>query len=191
MITTSKDPDIFLKDKVRPSFAVFLNNILNVSDFKFIAEVGVSRGYNAEVMARMTKCNLVLIDDYTHYVEYQDAESFCHELLRPYSDRIKFIKRPSIEAARLFKNEIFDYVYIDASHDYEDVKLDLQAWWPKVAIGGMLAGHDFCSEGVYKAACEFSDSVKTVLYGISAYSKSGAINHWNMGQMCDWWIYKI
>lgn len=37
----------------------------------------------------------------------------------------------------------FDLVFIDALHDYEHVKQDIGLWWPKVRIGGILAGHDF------------------------------------------------
>jgi predicted O-methyltransferase YrrM len=36
-----------------------------------------------------------------------------------------------------------DLVFIDALHDYEHVKQDIGLWWPKVRIGGILAGHDF------------------------------------------------
>lgn len=36
-----------------------------------------------------------------------------------------------------------DIVFIDALHDYEHVKQDIGLWWPKVRIGGILAGHDF------------------------------------------------
>ena len=36
-----------------------------------------------------------------------------------------------------------DLAFIDALHDYEHVKQDIALWWPKVRIGGILAGHDF------------------------------------------------
>jgi len=43
-----------------------------------------------------------------------------------------------------------DYVYVDARHDYAGVKEDLEAWWPKLRKGGLLAGHDFIPDGIVK-----------------------------------------
>ena len=31
---------------------------------------------------------------------------------------------------------------MDAQHHYEGAKTDLEAWWPKIRSGGILAGHD-------------------------------------------------
>lgn len=36
-----------------------------------------------------------------------------------------------------------DFVYIDANHEYDFIKSDIQMWLPKVKKGGILSGHDF------------------------------------------------
>jgi len=57
---------------------------------------------------------------------------------------IEPIRMASLEAAKLYKESSLDFVFIDAAHDYTNVKNDIQAWYPKVKPGGILAGHDYC-----------------------------------------------
>jgi predicted O-methyltransferase YrrM len=55
------------------------------------------------------------------------------------------------EASKLFPDEHFDLVYIDASHWYDDVVNDINTWLPKIKSGGYLAGHDYieCNDVLY------------------------------------------
>jgi hypothetical protein len=56
----------------------------------------------------------------------------------------------SPEAAGDFADGEFDIVYLDAEHDYESVKADIEAWLPKARH--IIAGHDYHSfPGVRKA----------------------------------------
>ena len=43
----------------------------------------------------------------------------------------------------------FDFVYIDANHDYIHAKEDINNWYNKVKIGGIFAGHDYL-DGSYR-----------------------------------------
>ena len=64
------------------------------------------------------------------------------------------IRAESVKAAADFEDCSLDIVYIDAYHNYEDVKKDIEAWLPKVKLGGILAGHDYGWEGVNRAVNE-------------------------------------
>ena len=62
----------------------------------------------------------------------------------------------SKEASETIDDGSIDIIYIDASHDYESAKEDIELWFPKVKKGGMLVGHDYKIEyfGVVKAVNE-------------------------------------
>ena len=47
----------------------------------------------------------------------------------------------STAAAAGMANSSLDFVYLDARHDFMGVVADIQAWWPKVKVGGVFAGH--------------------------------------------------
>lgn len=70
------------------------------------------------------------------------------------ADMIRIIRMPSIAAAMMLRGTTYDGIFIDASHDYADVKADLKAWLPNVKDCGIFAGHDYDSEGVKKAVNE-------------------------------------
>ena len=53
------------------------------------------------------------------------------------------IKKNSVDASKLYEDESLDFVFIDASHEYDDVKNDINSWYPKVKKGGYLCGHDY------------------------------------------------
>lgn len=66
-------------------------------------------------------------------------------------------------AAGLYKDNTLDFVFIDADHSYEGVRRDVDAWLPKVKVGGVIAGHDFRNGfgfGVVDAVLESFDRVE-------------------------------
>lgn len=59
-----------------------------------------------------------------------------------YADSITVIICGSTIAATLFPQESLVAVFLDASHDYDSVRRDINAWKPKIIQGGMLCGDD-------------------------------------------------
>jgi hypothetical protein len=60
-----------------------------------------------------------------------------------YGDIISLIIADSVTASRFFADRSLDWVHLDARHDYDSVKADIQAWLPKVKRGGWLSGDDY------------------------------------------------
>lgn len=60
-----------------------------------------------------------------------------------YGETIQLIIADSVAASRMFGAASVDWVHLDARHDYAGVKADIQAWLPKVKLGGWLSGDDY------------------------------------------------
>lgn len=50
----------------------------------------------------------------------------------------------SVAIAPTIPDRSLDFVYIDANHAYDAVLEDLRLWAPKVKVGGVISGHDYC-----------------------------------------------
>ena len=66
--------------------------------------------------------------------------------LEPVKQYVTPVRMTSQSAAELYVDNSLDFVFIDAQHDYDSVKSDILAWWPKVKLGGVIAGHDYNTE---------------------------------------------
>tara|TARA_R110000772_G_scaffold89733_2_gene185727 strand:+ start:251 stop:871 length:621 start_codon:yes stop_codon:yes gene_type:complete len=95
---------------------------------------------------------------------------------------VKIIRNFSHEASLSFPNEHFDFIYIDAAHDYDSVIEDLNAWWPKLKLGGLFSGHDYFPDtriwrgkecGVYKAVNEFAILKNTEVHHVTDTNREG------------------
>jgi hypothetical protein len=63
--------------------------------------------------------------------------------LQQFGARAEIHRKWSEEAALDVANNSLDFVYLDARHDFKGVLSDIKAWWPKLRISGVFAGHDF------------------------------------------------
>ena len=60
-----------------------------------------------------------------------------------FGDRIHLVRNFSVPAASSFEDASFDWLYVDALHTHDAVLQDLEAWWPKLRVGGLLSGDDY------------------------------------------------
>ena len=82
-------------------------------------------------------------------------DEFCNNMA-PVKHIVNPVRATSREAVKLYEDESLDFVMIDGSHEYEEVKHDINEWIKKVKSGGMIAGDD-CSHywpGVQQAVAE-------------------------------------
>ncbi len=131
------------------------------------AEVGVrDGGFSRHLLAHWDGAQLVSIDPWEaspgdQYVDISNVSQDAHdelyartlERLAPFGARSVVWRATSVRGSEWIPPRSLDFVYIDARHDYESVKEDLEAWFDKVRSGGIIAGHDYVdgvlAEGVF------------------------------------------
>ena len=86
------------------------------------------------------------VDNKHHNYNYRVAM----DRLAPWKERIELCINYTTVCAAQFRakneSEIFDFVYVDARHDYKGILLDLTEWWPLLRKGGIMAGHDYVTQ---------------------------------------------
>ena len=157
------------------------------------AEIGVDRGRHAQdILNNLNLKKLYLIDSWQPYIQENK------KVVRTYKHYINVVKRfekklnveilrkDSASASKSFPDNHFDFVYIDASHNYKDILIDLGTWYRKVKIGGIFCGHDYNYKwnGVTKAVNEFVKMHELILYSLAL--KKRAKNNFES----DWWLFK-
>ncbi len=73
-------------------------------------------------------------------------------------DYLEVHKIDSAASAQMFTNGAVDFCFIDADHTPEGVTRDIEAWWPKIKVGGTLGGHDYQWPGVRKVVNAFAET---------------------------------
>lgn len=158
-------------------YAPFYKMIVeNADDGCHFVEVGSFLGQSTVIMAYLlNKYNKNITFDCVDLFcisEYSDGEhenyitkafkgeffeTFIYNLTKPsLTHKINNIhKMTSLEAAKKYNNQSLDFIYLDASHETEDLYEDIKAWWPKLKMGGLLAGDDLDHVGVPKALAKF------------------------------------
>lgn len=138
-------------------------------DNSHFVEVGVWKGMSACYMAveiinsgKNIKFDCVdtweFVDSSTEISvnQFNDLFEIFKTNIEPVKDKIGIVKSLSWDGAKNYEDNTLDFVFIDAGHDYDSVTKDLNAWYPKVKNGGIIAGHDYhYNVGVYPAVNDF------------------------------------
>lgn len=124
---------------------------------KGIVEIGCWKGRSTRALGDNTQGDIYAVDTWAgtkedgHYKELEGKDP--HWLYREWAINTQDLfnvtpfGRPSVNTAFFFRclcnDPRFDMIFIDAAHDYENVKADILAWRPLLAPGGLICGHDF------------------------------------------------
>jgi len=88
--------------------------------------------------------------------------------------RAHIMRAKSLEAARQFDDNTFDWLYVDALHTKQALLEDLRAWWPKLRPGGLFTGDDYGDEN----STDFMPAERYAkVYGKFMYDKNVAKKH--------------
>ena len=132
--------------------------------FKFIkgVEIGVDHGRFLFPLGSRISFNLEIlygVDPYRKFKSYRPYwtqehwDELYYEVLQTstvLTDDILIVRMTSEEAACVLPDD-FNFVYIDAAHDYYNVLTDISLWEEKIVPGGIIAGHDYISKKKYAA----------------------------------------
>ena len=155
-----------------------------------VAEIGVASGvFSTAIYDIVTPSRFHLIDTWEHLTpeEYCEthADKFSSEEKQDenYANVVRRFKREidvgKVKINKGFSSEIlskcpddyFDWVYVDANHDYKHVKEDLETVLPKMKEGGLICGHDYL---------EFNPLTKTKYGVIQAVGEFCLDNGWEV-----------
>jgi predicted O-methyltransferase YrrM len=141
-----------------------LAHLIQTKHYHTVVEIGTFEGETAEyVLQHCPGIVMWCVDPYIEYPAYTGitmAQSLAKAEARVFTkfNNVHHLHCTSVQAAAHFKPEAVDIVFIDGNHLYDAVKLDLVTWYPIVAKGGILCGHDYKEYkdvGVIRAVDEF------------------------------------
>lgn len=136
-----------------------IGNVLEEEGFKIGVELGVQRGvFTSQTLSRWKSCeSYLLVDIWQPLENYADLsnkdqsgqDKNYQETLKntaKWKDKIQICRNLTTVCAAVHNTTKFDYIYVDARHDYKGVLRDLEDWWPLLREGGIMAGHDFVTQ---------------------------------------------
>lgn len=153
--------------------SIGLNNIIQTKNPKIAIEVGTWLGSSARFIASKMQENGVLycIDTWRGSTEHNGdtrlltlyQQFLSNTIHAGLTEKIVPMRMESLEAASAL-NVKADLIYIDASHDTDNVRKDILAWYPHLNAGGTLCGDDWGWVSVQIGVIQAAQNLKLHLY---------------------------
>ena len=136
------------------NYRPFYTYVGSIDRYTCFVEVGVYTGASCaflakQLLARGAKFELSAVDLWDETSQgYPPMANVYNEFVdrlhrEGLFEHVRILRTESVKAAAHFQDASLDFVFIDADHSYEHVKADIEAWKPKMKVGGMLSGHDY------------------------------------------------
>jgi len=118
-----------------------------------ILEIGARYGRSTTALLAGCPGKVTVVDSWQE-PDHPNAEAQFMKNIRPYKEKLTVFKGTSVEAAEWLEGP-FDMTFIDGSHLYPDVKLDINNFYDRTNI--LICGHDYTQfhHGVIEAVDEF------------------------------------
>lgn len=136
-----------------------LGTILENEGFTRGLELGVQKGlYAKTILSKWPSCTEYhLVDLWGVQENYEDVANVNQEAqdknyestletLKEWKDKLHVCRNYTTTCVNNFEDGYFDYIYVDARHDFKGVWEDLIHYWPKLRVGGIMAGHDYVAQ---------------------------------------------
>ena len=131
-----------------------------------VAELGVDNGDFTEEILNISNPNKLELVDTWGSARFNDTKyNSVRNRFSQYIEnkKVSITRQLSTDAAGLFDDNYFDWIYIDTNHSYQTTKEELHAYKHKVKNAGFIAGHDYVmgnwnkpsKYGVIEAVAEF------------------------------------
>ena len=145
--------------------------ILKKINAKVGIEIGVDEGLTSRYfLSQLPELKLFGIDPYAEYIDwngnYLDKNGRSNSLemasnrLNKFEKRYMLYRMTSDDAVENFKDNAYDFIFIDGLHEYKQLLKDCANYFPKIKKGGVFAGHDYITiVGVKIAVDEFAKEV--------------------------------
>lgn len=152
-----------MRDKIGSEGLLDLIKEIGNTQNKTMVEIGSFIGESTIIFAQHFK-QVIAIDPFLTGYDPEDPTSRFdfNEVYQEYLDRtspyknIKTLTLTSDDAVDILKDELFDFIYVDGIHQYEQVLIDIKNYLLLVKPNGIIGGHDYGGvwEGVKKAVDE-------------------------------------
>lgn len=162
MYTINKDQSIMRDNTSSEGLKELIKELGDTSKMRMV-EIGSFIGESTIIFAEHFN-QVIAIDPFQADYHKEDPTSKFNfdEVYDEYMRRtspfpnIKTLRLTSDSALDVLKDELFDFIYIDGIHTYEQVKIDIDNYLPLLKEGGIIGGHDYGPHwpGVNKAVDE-------------------------------------